>query len=120
MRSGVSIMAHRRVLVGRAALAARAPRGRCRPGAGTFGSRIGVGPGRGGGGQVGLAPLGVHAVDADHDLPLAETAGVDRRGDLLAGLGLGFGRDRILQVEDDGVRWQLRAFSIARALEPGM
>src|SRR5262245_1365953 len=48
-------------------------------------------------------PGGVEAVDADYDLARAEAARLDGVGDLLAGGGLGVGRHRILEVEDDGV-----------------
>ncbi len=53
--------------------------------------------------DVGEPMLGVEAVDADRDLARAEAAGLDRRPHLLARVGLGLRRDRILEVQDDGV-----------------
>ena len=48
-------------------------------------------------------PWRVDAVDADKHLAIAEAAGLDRVGDLPAGLLLGVGRDRVLEIEDHAV-----------------
>jgi len=48
-------------------------------------------------------PRRVEAVDAHEHLAAAEAAGLDGLGDQPACLGLGVGRDRVLEVEDDGV-----------------
>ena len=57
----------------------------------------------GGGRQVVGVPGRIDAVDANEHLARAETAGLDRGGDLSARRLLGVGRDRILEVENDAV-----------------
>ena len=70
--------------------------------------------------DVGEPPLGVEPVDAHHDFARAEAAGLDRLPHLLARGCLGLGRDRVLEVEDDGVDVSVRALAMARAFVPGM
>ena len=54
------------------------------------------------------------------DLALAEAFGFDGLAHLLARQLLGVGGDGIFEVEDQRVRRKPRAFSSARAFEPGM
>ena len=103
MASGVSIMAHSRVLSGAPALAsAVAGAGDVGAGAGLR-QQDGVGRRRRGGGEIGLAPGRVEPVDADDELALAIAAGLDRVADLLARGFLGFGGDGVLEIEDQRV-----------------
>jgi hypothetical protein len=79
-----------------------------------------VRPGVGGGVEIISVPRRLDAVDPDEHLAPAEAAGLHRVGDLLAGLLLGLGRHRILEIEDHAVGRQGAAFSMARAFDPGM
>ena len=56
-----------------------------------------------GGVEIVGVPGRIDAVDADEHLAAAETAGLDRVGNLLARGFLGVRRDRIFEVEDDAV-----------------
>jgi len=62
-----------------------------------------VGLGLGYGVEIVQPPLGVETVDAHDDLARPEGAGCDGLEHLLAGGGLALGRNRILEVENDGV-----------------
>ncbi|MNT80137.1 hypothetical protein D3C72_2195630 [compost metagenome] len=58
------------------------------------------------GAHVVRAPGGVQRVDAHDAFPVAIAAFAQGGGDLLAGQGLGVGRHRVFQVQDQGVRVQ--------------
>ena len=86
----------------------------------TFGTRMASGAACAAAVEVVDVPGRVDAVDAHDHLARAEAAGLDRLHHLRARRRLAVGRDRILQVEDHPSAGRLRAFSMARAFDPGM
>ena len=62
-----------------------------------------IGLGRGNNGEVIDPPAGIEAVDPHHHFAVAEAAIVQRLGDRLARLRLGFRRHRVFEIEDEAV-----------------
>ena len=101
--SGVSIIAQTRVFRSHFMSSRRWPtRSSCFDPA-DLGHQDPVRPGVGGGVEIVGMPGRVDAVDPDEHLALTEAAGLHRVGDLLAGLLLGLGRHRVLEIEDHAI-----------------
>ena len=101
MASGVSIMAHSRVLSG--ARAEGFADAHDVGAAARLRQQDGIRRRRHRRIQVGLAPGRVERVDADDQLARTIAARLDRRADLVARDDLGVGRDGVLQIEDQRI-----------------